>query len=283
MFRRRAISLTVALGLHGVGGWLLSAAAPDVSARAAEPEPALVWLEAPAIEGWAAGDGAAPPQPGSAPPQPAPARGAPAERTARSRTAAAPSPPRASDPRPPRPAPSRPEAASEREAEPREPAPEPVTPERFARADVGAAFSTDAASSRAADSGPLARGVAGSYGTSGPGRHWGRGVQADARHSASPAHLVGHGSSCADLFPHSANSDRGVVEVALRVAVSGQPLDSQIVDEVPRDQGFALAARHCVRRLRFTPALDGSGHAVASRSVVRLRFERHSPTASRAL
>lgn len=89
-----------------------------------------------------------------------------------------------------------------------------------------------------------------------------------------PAHLVARGNPCADLFPYAAQSDSGVVAVALNVAVSGQPVESQIVGEAPAGQGFALAARECVRRLRFLPAMDSSGRAIASRSVVQLRFER---------
>jgi hypothetical protein len=90
-------------------------------------------------------------------------------------------------------------------------------------------------------------------------------------------------AACADLFPYAARSDRGTVEVALDVALSGQPLGAQIVDEAPRGQGFALAARHCVSRLRFAPALDAMGHAIASRSVVQLRFERRREAARASL
>ncbi len=92
--------------------------------------------------------------------------------------------------------------------------------------------------------------------------------------SGEPAHLLARGNPCADLFPYAAQSDSGVVAVALDVAVSGQPHESQIVGEAPAGQGFALAARECVRRLRFAPAIDSSGKAIASRSVVKLRFER---------
>jgi hypothetical protein len=101
--------------------------------------------------------------------------------------------------------------------------------------------------------------------------------------SGSRAHLLGAGNPCSDLFPYAASSDSGTVAVALAVASSGQPLEPQIVEETPRGQGFALAARHCVRRLRFSPAFDPSGHAVASRSLVRLRFDRRSERARAAL
>lgn len=67
-----------------------------------------------------------------------------------------------------------------------------------------------------------------------------------------------------------------MVAIALDVATNGQPRESHIVDEAPRGQGFALAAHYCVRRLRFAPAMDAEGHAVASRSVVRLRFARRT-------
>lgn len=101
--------------------------------------------------------------------------------------------------------------------------------------------------------------------------------------SGSAARLLGSNSPCADLFPYAARSDRGTVKLALDVALSGQPLGSHVVDESPRGQGFALAAHHCIRRLRFSPALDGGGHAVASRSVLQLRFERRRETARAAL
>jgi outer membrane biosynthesis protein TonB len=108
------------------------------------------------------------------------------------------------------------------------------------------------------------------------------GRAAVGRGASSAARLL-RNAACADLFPYAARSDRGTVAVALDVALSGQPMDAQIVDEAPRGQGFALAARHCVRRLRFSPALDASGHAVASRSVVQLRFERRRETARASL
>lgn len=98
----------------------------------------------------------------------------------------------------------------------------------------------------------------------------------------SPARLLG-GSPCGDLFPHSARRDDGTVEVALELAQSGEPLASRIVDEAPRGQGFGVAASHCVRRLRFAPALDRSGQPVASRSVVQLRFARRHESARAAL
>ena len=103
----------------------------------------------------------------------------------------------------------------------------------------------------------------------------GRGARPIAGRGA-PAHLLGKSHPCADLFPYAARSDSGTVAVALDVATDGQPLEAHIVEELPLGQGFALAAHHCVRRLRFAPALDAEGHAVASRSVVRLRFARRT-------
>lgn len=97
---------------------------------------------------------------------------------------------------------------------------------------------------------------------------------------SAPAHLLATSDPCADLFPYAARSDSGTVAIALDVATNGQPRESHIVEEAPRNQGFALAAHHCVRRLRFAPALDAEGHAVASRSVVRLRFARRAASRS---
>lgn len=115
------------------------------------------------------------------------------------------------------------------------------------------------------------RGFAGRASGGGAGAAGGTGAGSLAN---SPAHLLGAGNRCADLFPYAATSDTGTVAVSLEVASSGQPSSSRVLDEAPRDQGFGVAASHCVRRLRFAPAVDGSGRPVTSRSVVRLRFER---------
>lgn len=121
-------------------------------------------------------------------------------------------------------------------------------------------------------------GLEGRAGESGrAGARGGRQSDAGARGRAARsdvAHLLGAANPCGDLFPYAARSDSGSVAVAIDVASSGQALGSYIVEEAPRDQGFALAARHCVRRLRFSPARDTSGQSVASRSLVRLRFDR---------
>jgi TonB family protein len=80
---------------------------------------------------------------------------------------------------------------------------------------------------------------------------------------------------CSGVFPAQARSERGVVTVALRVSTNGRAVATRIVDERPAREGFGGAARHCLGRVRFQPALDASGQAVASTSVLRLRFARH--------
>lgn len=86
--------------------------------------------------------------------------------------------------------------------------------------------------------------------------------------------LLAKANPCSGLFPFNAAGDRGTVTVALRVTEAGDVAESNIVEEVPRGQGFARAAESCLPRLAFEPAADRSGAPIASRSVVRLRFTR---------
>lgn len=79
---------------------------------------------------------------------------------------------------------------------------------------------------------------------------------------------------CRGMFPRGAEHDEGSVVVALRVTPSGVPTGPRVLEEFPRGEGFAEAARACLPRLRFEPAADAEGVPVAAESVVRLRFHR---------
>ncbi|HMJ11913.1 MAG TPA: hypothetical protein VK524_10895 [Polyangiaceae bacterium] len=94
--------------------------------------------------------------------------------------------------------------------------------------------------------------------------------------------LIADSAACTGIFPTAANSERGVVTVALRVAATGRASGARLLDERPLGEGFGGAARQCLERVRFQPALDRLGRPVASESVLRLRFARHTP-AKRAL
>lgn len=79
---------------------------------------------------------------------------------------------------------------------------------------------------------------------------------------------------CHGMFPRGADHDEGSVVVALEVTPQGKPAVPRVLEEFPRGEGFAAAARACLPRLRFEPAADEAGHPVVSKSVVRLRFHR---------
>lgn len=98
--------------------------------------------------------------------------------------------------------------------------------------------------------------------------------RADLRVSK-PRLLLGGSDPCHGLFPWRAQSDHGEVTLVLRVDPSGYPQLERVVDEQPRGEGFAEAARSCARRLRFSAAHDARGVAIAARSVVKLGFDRH--------
>jgi hypothetical protein len=63
--------------------------------------------------------------------------------------------------------------------------------------------------------------------------------------------------------------------MAMRVAPTGRVFAGHVLDERPLGEGFAGAARRCLERVRFQPALDSRGKPMGSSSVLRLRFARH--------
>jgi TonB-like protein len=79
---------------------------------------------------------------------------------------------------------------------------------------------------------------------------------------------------CRGYFPKRASADRAEVALVAVVAADGAVARLEIVAETPRDQGFADAARTCLREQRFAPALDQHGRAVRARTRIKLRFSR---------
>jgi hypothetical protein len=94
--------------------------------------------------------------------------------------------------------------------------------------------------------------------------------------------LVASTAACNGFFPATAASDDGVVTLSMQVTPSGRAHAGRVLDEQPLGEGFGNAARRCLERVRFQPALDRHGQPAASTSVLRLRFARH-PGARRRL
>lgn len=262
--------VAVALALHVGAGWALAANGSLDAAPVARATETLLWLEAESPQataratGGEGGAAAARPPPGMWGESPRrPARGGHHPDTGRAATEARELAP-----------PPRPVASSQGPAPMAAAAsPDEDSAERSEHDTSAAGMVAPLTPSAAAGGLPSAWGVGGRAAGAGAGP---RAAAAGAASSTAraPARLLKAGNHCADLFPFAAVSDTGSVAVALEVAPSGQPQGARIVDEAPRGQGFALAASHCVRRLRFAPATDDSGRVVASRSFVRLQFQR---------
>ena len=86
--------------------------------------------------------------------------------------------------------------------------------------------------------------------------------------------LVLGGDPCASYFPVSAGVDDGDVWVRIRVDAAGHADQARVLAESPRGHGFGPAARACVDRLRFRPASDPHGLAVAGEATLALHFHR---------
>jgi hypothetical protein len=273
--------VAVALALHVGAGWALAAKGSLDAAPVARAAETWLWLEAgaesPQATARATGGGGAVPEVGAVAARPAPEmwgdsprHPAPGGRHPDTGRAVARAATAARELAPPRPvANSQGPAPMAAAASPDEHGAGRSAHDSSAALLAGASLTPSAA----------AGGLPSAWGVGGRAAGAGAGPRAAAAGAAStaaraPARLLGAGNRCADLFPFAAASDTGTVAVALEVAPSGQPQGARIVDEAPRGQGFALAASHCVRRLRFAPATDGSGRVVASRSFVRLQFQR---------
>lgn len=79
---------------------------------------------------------------------------------------------------------------------------------------------------------------------------------------------------CHGFFPGTANDDVGDVAVLVTIGKSGRVLQSQLVSESPRGQGFGAAARACLAGQTFVPALDRAGNSAATAVRVNIRFSR---------
>lgn len=79
---------------------------------------------------------------------------------------------------------------------------------------------------------------------------------------------------CAGFYPPAASADSGLVTLALVVRPSGELAAANVVDESPRGEGFGAAARACLAKTSFTPALDRAGKAVTAAVSIRVRFTR---------
>lgn len=79
---------------------------------------------------------------------------------------------------------------------------------------------------------------------------------------------------CRGYFPANAPTDHAKVRVAVHVDATGHARAKQLLVESPEGQGFGRAARACAAALRFAPALDSHGVAVAGEAKLELRFDR---------
>jgi outer membrane biosynthesis protein TonB len=82
------------------------------------------------------------------------------------------------------------------------------------------------------------------------------------------------GDSCRGYFPDHAQQDQGLVSIIATVQSSGAIARLEIESETPDGEGFASAARACLARRRFVPALDERGEPTGARTRINLRFTR---------
>jgi hypothetical protein len=82
------------------------------------------------------------------------------------------------------------------------------------------------------------------------------------------------GDSCRGYFPDHARPDQGLVSIIATVQASGAIVRLEIESETPGGEGFASAARACLARRKFVPALDEHGEPTGARTRINLRFTR---------
>ncbi len=93
-----------------------------------------------------------------------------------------------------------------------------------------------------------------------------------ARLSRQPS--LGAHDPCRGYFPESARSAHGEVSVIATVRDQGAVVRTEIESETPIGEGFGAAARACLAKQRFAPALDNEGRPTAARTRIRIRFAR---------
>ena len=82
------------------------------------------------------------------------------------------------------------------------------------------------------------------------------------------------GDGCAGYFPAQARPNTGQVALLATLHASGAIARIEIESETPQGEGFAAAARACLTRRRFSPALNERGQPTATRARINLRFSR---------
>jgi protein TonB len=85
---------------------------------------------------------------------------------------------------------------------------------------------------------------------------------------------LGAHDPCRGFFPQAAQINRGEVSVIVTVRDQGAVVRTEIENEAPVGQGFGAAARACLAKQRFEPALDDAGRPTAARTRVRITFAR---------
>lgn len=81
-------------------------------------------------------------------------------------------------------------------------------------------------------------------------------------------------SPCRGFFPLGATADHGEVQIDVHVDASGRAHFHRLLAETPRGQGFGSAAAACAAALRFAPARNHAGIAIAGNAKLELRFDR---------
>ena len=92
--------------------------------------------------------------------------------------------------------------------------------------------------------------------------------------------LIADGAPCKGYFPAQARADEGEVRIEVTVDESGHARATTVLAEIPRDNGFGVAASACANHLHFDPAMDHGGARVAGRAKLLLRFRPGETPAS---
>mgnify|MGYP003471363412 CR=1 FL=1 len=82
------------------------------------------------------------------------------------------------------------------------------------------------------------------------------------------------GDGCRGYFPEHAHLDQGDVTLLVTVLPNGKVARVELEAETPAGEGFGGAARACLTRGEFVPALDERGEPTAARTRVVVRFAR---------
>jgi TonB family protein len=85
---------------------------------------------------------------------------------------------------------------------------------------------------------------------------------------------LGVDDPCRGFFPPSALDNRAQASVLVVISKDGSVKRTSLVNESPAGQGFGAAAQACMKKQRFTPALDRQGQLAATQMRVNVRFNR---------